>query len=171
MKRWMIVGIATLTLLTVAIMYFLQYKTQSRMQTNSANQGETMTNQEVIQTINITVGEQVLLVDLYDNATARDLVDLLPLEISVRDYGGQEKIGILPRSLNTGDAPASSSAQAGELGYYAPAQALVIYYQNVGKFSGIVPIGKINASAYQLRMLNSGVIKFDKRRNDESGNL
>jgi hypothetical protein len=42
------------------------------------------------------VGDQVFSAELYDNATARDLADQLPLTITVDDLHGLEKTGRLP---------------------------------------------------------------------------
>ncbi len=78
---------------------------------------------------------------LADNATARSLLAHLPLMLSFSDYGGQEKIARLPQSLSTDGAAAASDAPARTIGYYVPNQSLVLYYDDVGRFNGIVPIG------------------------------
>ncbi len=78
---------------------------------------------------------------LADNATARSLLAHLPLTLSFSDYGGQEKIASLPQSLSTDGAAAASDAPARTIGYYVPNQSLVLYYDDVGRFNGIVPIG------------------------------
>ena len=36
---------------------------------------------------------------LYDNPSARDLVSLLPLDLTIDNYGNNEKIAYLPRKL------------------------------------------------------------------------
>lgn len=78
---------------------------------------------------------------LADNPTARSLLKQLPLTLSFSDYGGQEKIARLPQPLSTEGTLTSSDAPALTIGYYVPDQALVLYYDNVGRFPGIVPIG------------------------------
>jgi hypothetical protein len=78
---------------------------------------------------------------LFDNTTGRALVDQLPLTLAFRDHGGQEKIADLPAPLSLEGMPAGSDAEPLTIGYYAPEQALVLYYEYVGRFNGIVPIG------------------------------
>ena len=37
--------------------------------------------------------------------------------------------------------PSGGSAEPGTIGYYAPDQALVLYYETVGYYNGIIPLG------------------------------
>ena len=90
-------------------------------------------------TIDIT-GQSVSGV-LHNNTTARALIDQLPLTLTFRDHGGQEKIADLPAPLSLEGMPAGNDAEPLTIGYYAPEQALVLYYENVGHFKGIVRIG------------------------------
>jgi hypothetical protein len=78
---------------------------------------------------------------LSGNATARFLIDQLPLTLSFSDYGGQEKLAELPGPLSLDGVPAGDDADPLTIGYYAPGQALVLYYEHVGYFRGIVRIG------------------------------
>lgn len=93
--------------------------------------------------ISIAIGDTVIRAELWDNASAHDLVSLLPLSLEFRDYGGQEKLAELPRSLTLAGAPSGSNALAGDIGYYAPAGVIVLYYEDVGYFSGIVRLGRM----------------------------
>ncbi len=81
---------------------------------------------------------------LSSNATARSLIQQLPLTLSFRDYGGQEKIAELPEALSLDGVPAGDSAEPLTIGYYAPDQALVLYYESVGYSRGIVRIGSFD---------------------------
>ncbi|MEW1985905.1 cyclophilin-like fold protein [Pseudarthrobacter oxydans] len=81
---------------------------------------------------------------LSSNATARSLIQQLPLTLSFRDYGGQEKIADLPEALSLDGVPAGDSAEPLTIGYYAPDQALVLYYESVGYSRGIVRIGSFD---------------------------
>jgi hypothetical protein len=55
-------------------------------------------------------GKELATATLKDNATARELVALLPITLMLEDYAGTEKISYLPRKLST----------AGDISYYAP---------------------------------------------------
>ena len=71
----------------------------------------------------------------------RTLLAQLPLELSFADYGGQEKIAGIPMPLALDGMPPGGSAEPGTIGYYAPDQALVLYYDSVGYYNGIIPLG------------------------------
>lgn len=78
------------------------------------------------------------------NAAARSLIEQLPLTLSFSDHGGQEKTAELPEPLSLDGVPAGDDADPLTIGYYAPAQALVLYYERVGYFPGIVRIGSFD---------------------------
>jgi hypothetical protein len=78
---------------------------------------------------------------LFDNATARSLIGRLPLTLSFSDYGGQEKLAKLPEPLSLDGVPPGDDAGPLTIGYYAPGQVLVLYYEPVGYYQGIVRIG------------------------------
>ncbi|PNI09113.1 hypothetical protein CXX84_07205 [Arthrobacter sp. AFG7.2] len=92
----------------------------------------------------IEIDEESVTATLSSNATARSLVRQLPLTLSFRDYGGQEKIAELPEALSLDGVPAGDSAEPLTIGYYAPDQALVLYYESVGYARGIVRIGSFD---------------------------
>lgn len=95
-------------------------------------------------TIDLTVDDRLIPVELNDCSTARDLVSLLPLTVSFEDYGGQEKVGTLPERLTMDGVPSSADPEENDLGYYAPNRKLVLYYSDVGRYDGIVRLGRIS---------------------------
>jgi hypothetical protein len=94
--------------------------------------------------ITIDIDGETVAGTLSSNATARSLNGQLPLTLSFRDYGGQEKIAQLPEPLSLDGVPAGDSAEPLTIGYYAPDQALVLYYERVGYSRGIVRIGSFD---------------------------
>jgi hypothetical protein len=91
--------------------------------------------------IALDTGGRTVAGHLDNNATARSLLDHLPLTLSFRDYGGQEKIAELPAALSLDGAPQRAGADPLAIGYYSPDQRIVLYYDHVDSFAGIVPIG------------------------------
>ena len=79
--------------------------------------------------------------ELDSSATSASLLSQLPLTLPFRDHGGQEKISELPAPLALEGAPEGSDAAPLMIAYYVPEQSLVLYYEHVGYFAGIVPIG------------------------------
>lgn len=78
---------------------------------------------------------------LSGNATARSLIDQLPLTLSFSEFGGKEKHAELPKPLSLDGVPAGDDADPLTIGYYAPGQTLVLYYEHVRHYTGIVRIG------------------------------
>jgi hypothetical protein len=91
--------------------------------------------------ISIRIEGKTVTGSLSGNATARSLIKQLPLTLSFSDYGGQEKLAELPEPLALDGVPAGDDADPLTIGYYAPGQVLVLYYESVGYFRGIVRIG------------------------------
>lgn len=66
--------------------------------------------------VTITVGDRAIEAELNDSATSRDLIAQLPLSLTFRDYGGQEKLATLPAPLSMDGVPRGSAAQANDIG-------------------------------------------------------
>ena len=96
--------------------------------------------------IRVIVEDTVLTGQLWDNATARDLIAQLPLTLTFRDFNGVEKIAQLPRKLSLDGVPAGADPLPRDIGYYAPSGDVVFYYDDVGYFNGIVRIGQFDGS-------------------------
>ena len=108
--------------------------------------------------ITIRLGDREVAAELVESPTGLDLAGLLPLTVTLSDFHGQEKLGRLPRPLSLQDAPRSSGAEPGDIGYYSPSNHLVLYYLAVGDFPGIVPVGRFDADAVaHVRGLADGI--------------
>ena len=91
--------------------------------------------------IHVIVGNDTLSATLDETPAGRDFAQLLPLDLSLSDYHATEKIADLPRKLDTTDAPASYSPEAGDITYYAPWGNLAIFYKPFRTSSGLVRLG------------------------------
>ena len=96
-------------------------------------------------TVRITVANRTITAQLADNPTAQDLADQLPLILTFRDFNRVEKVAELPRPLTMEGVPAGDDPDINDIGYYAPSGDLVLYYGDVGYFTGIVRIGSLDA--------------------------
>jgi hypothetical protein len=81
--------------------------------------------------------------ELEDSASARDLVALLPLELTLRDHYGTEKIANLPTRLSTHGAPDGIDPAIGDIAYYAPLGNMAIFYRDFGYSRGLVRLGRV----------------------------
>jgi hypothetical protein len=100
--------------------------------------------------------DAVLTATLEDSAATRDFVALLPLSLTLRDYGGTEKVSDLPRRLSTRGTPAGVDPEVGDLAYYSPWGNLAIFYRDFGYSTGLVRLGR----------LDSGIEKLGDKRGD-----
>jgi len=109
-----------------------------------------------VTTIRITVGGQTITGELNDTPTAQDLADQLPLEVTLADFNGVEKVGELPQPLTMDGVPAGADPEINDIGYYRPSNGLVFYYGDVGYFNGIVRLGRLSTSNMQLIQRQTG---------------
>ncbi len=107
-------------------------------------------------TIRITVGGETIIAELNDSTTAQDLADQLPVDVTLSDFNGVEKVGELPRPLTMNGVPAGADPDINDIGYYRPSNGLVFYYGDVGYFNGIVRLGQLSAADMQLIRRQTG---------------
>ncbi|MGI5083781.1 cyclophilin-like fold protein [Treponema putidum] len=91
--------------------------------------------------ITITVNGKTLTASLYDNSSARALVELLQkgeVTIDMHDYGNFEKVGDLPVSLPRNDK--QTNTDAGDLILYQGKSFVIYYDKNSWNFT---PLGKL----------------------------
>jgi hypothetical protein len=99
--------------------------------------------------IDINIGGKILTASLADNATARDFVSLLPLNVSMKDLFGREKYGDLPKALSE-SGPKKNTYEVGDIAYWSPDHQFAVYYRQDGESipsPGIIPIAKIDTGA------------------------
>jgi hypothetical protein len=102
--------------------------------------------------IRIKIDGNELAATLIDNATSRDFVSLLPLTLTLDDYGETEKISYLPRKLSTEGAPPGSDPSAGHVSYYAPWGNLAIFRKDFRYSTGLINLGKIDSGVDALNI-------------------
>lgn len=100
--------------------------------------------------LQLHLGASKLWLRLDDNATALDLLGLVPLTLHLEDYAGTEKIASLPRRLTTAGATSGYTPSAGDLAYYAPWGNLAFFYKPFAYSSGLIMLGRLEAGVEQL---------------------
>lgn len=93
--------------------------------------------------LRITVADRILTAKLYDNATARDFVALLPITVNLQDFGGVEKIFYPSQTLTTSERNAVSDPAIGDINCYAPWGNIAIFYGNYSGSRDLIRIGRI----------------------------
>lgn len=124
--------------------------------TASSGQGATAESAKASQLTKVKLtfdgGEAVA--ELYDNPTSRDLVSMLPLTLSFKDYNNTEKIAYPPRKLSTENAPFGLHPSEGDFALFAPWGNLVIYYHDFRYSKDLVPLGHFLSGVEQLAKMN-----------------
>ena len=112
--------------------------------------------------ITVTIGDITLRATLDDSVVGRDFASLLPLELSLSDYHGIEKVADLPRKLDTSGAPARYAAKAGDITLYAPWGNLAIFYKPFPATSGLVRLGAFDGPIDALLRDGAFVARLDR---------
>lgn len=101
--------------------------------------------------VDVTIGE--------DSPGVRDFLSMLPLELTVEEFAGAEKIAYLPRELNYAGSPGSDPVD-GDLIYYTSWGNLGFYYDatGIGYSDATLHIGTYTATEEQLSMLEGGQV-------------
>lgn len=105
--------------------------------------------------IKITLNDAVITATLIDSETARDFISLLPLTLTLENYGDTEKVSDLPRGLSTEGAPAGYDPSVGDITYYSPWGNLAIFIKDFRYSDGLIPLGKIDGSMDALDISGS----------------
>ncbi len=100
--------------------------------------------------IRMTLKDTVITATLIDSKTTQDFIALLPLFLTLEDYGSTEKISYLPKRLSTEGAPPGIDPSVGDLTYYAPWGNMAIFIRDFGYSSGLVLLGKIDSDMKAL---------------------
>jgi hypothetical protein len=114
--------------------------------------------------IECAFSDQVFTATLYDNPSARDLVSMLPLDLTIEDYSNNEKIAHLPRKLTEeGSGPFTSEA-AGDLCYYAPWGNLAFFYAGYRYSSGLIRLGRLDGGVSPLLTRGKFPLRISRAR-------
>ncbi len=91
-----------------------------------------------------TFDHKSLTATLYDNPAARDLLSLLPLDdLTIDDYGHNEKIAYLPRKLTGEGSELFDNEAAGDLCYFAPWGNLALFHAGYRWSNGLIRLGRL----------------------------
>ncbi|MBK8177276.1 MAG: hypothetical protein IPK66_19075 [Rhodospirillales bacterium] len=101
-------------------------------------------------TIEIVSGDRRWTARIDDTPAARDFLAQLPLKLTLKDFGGNEKIADLPRRLTREGAPDAITPRAGDVAFYAPWGNLAIFYGHGHHSPGLVPPGRIEGDVSAL---------------------
>lgn len=119
--------------------------------------------QDYVMKIKITINDtKTITATMEDNSAAQDFLSLLPLSLSLEDYHKTEKVGDLPKKLDTTNVPSGHNPSIGDITYYAPWGNLAIFYKDFGYAGGLVPLAKLDSDPGAFNINGSLNIKIEK---------
>lgn len=125
------------------------------------NQEEIPMTQTKHHKIKVTLGRKEFTATLTDSKTSRDFISLFPLELTLEDYAGTEKIDNLPKRLSTEGAPDGSTPSVGDIAFYAPWGNLAVFYKDFRYSTGLIILGKMDKGIEQLSVSGRVNAKFE----------
>ncbi|WP_297420873.1 cyclophilin-like fold protein [Clostridium sp.] len=95
--------------------------------------------------IRLTIDDKEYAATLNDNRTVEDILNMLPMELTLKRYAGHEYYSSLPQKPSISGVPMTSDAHAGGIYYYDRWSAFTILYGNahIALFE-VVHIGDVN---------------------------
>ena len=100
--------------------------------------------------IAIDFAGQRLTATLEDNPSARELVSMLPLDLTISDFSTNEKIAYLPRKLKALARGPVPDAALGDLCYYVPWGNLAFFYGGYESTRDLVRLGRLDGGIEPL---------------------
>jgi hypothetical protein len=97
---------------------------------------------------------------LYDNTTARDFYAMLPLDLTISDFGRNEKIAYLPRKLTEEGAGTFENEQPYDLCYYRPWGNLAMFYASY-EHTGLIRLGRFEEGQAALHERGEFPLKIE----------
>ena len=146
--------VIAITLIVVIICAFLSSKIifnnkdKKQVSNNTSNnqhikEGENkMNDNEVVSKININIEGQDYILNLEDNPTTRELINLLPLDLNMEELNGNEKYYYLDNTLPT-NSKNPGSIEKGDVMLYGN-NCLVIFYKSFNTSYSYTKIGHID---------------------------
>ena len=95
--------------------------------------------------IRLTIDGKEYTATLNDNRTVEDILNMLPMELTLQRYAGHEYYSQLPQKPSIKDAPMTSDAHAGGIYYYDGWSAFTVLFgdADITPFK-VVHIGDVN---------------------------
>lgn len=125
--------------------------TENATTTNTVPSGETEYESAEGKQIKVTAGEVEVIVTLNDSRAAADLVQMLPLELTLIERNSFAKGMTLPAHLSAEEAT-TREYEIGDFGYWDAGPDLAIFYDDIYEQTvvPVIPLGKAESGAKML---------------------
>ncbi|CAN7264325.1 cyclophilin-like fold protein [Devosia sp. Root413D1] len=111
--------------------------------------------------IHIAFDDQRFTASLEDNASAREFAAMLPLDLTMSDFGGNEKISYLPEKLTALVRGPVPDAAPGDLCYYVPWGNLAFFHGRYESTRDLVRLGRLEGSVGPLLVRGEFAVRIE----------
>ena len=109
---------------------------------------ETDKKEQTTMKVNVQIGAQTFTATLADTTAAQEFAQMLPMTITLDDYGGFEKVGSLGRSLTTSNSQTTTTA--GDIVLYNGSSIVMFYGSNSWSYTRLGKIDDLTGWAVAL---------------------
>ena len=127
--------------------------TPSSPQAEPETTHETDKKEQTTMKMNVQIGDQTFTATLADTKAAQEFAQMLPITITLDDYGGFEKVGSLGKSLTTSNSQTITAA--GDIVLYNSSNIVMFYGSNSWSYTRL---GKIDDLTGWADALGSGSV-------------
>lgn len=115
--------------------------------------------------MNIIIGGTTITATIEDNATGRDFLSRLPLEVTLEDFNNTtEKIFYPTPALDMDGAKRGCAPVPGDITIYAPWKNIAIFCKNWSYSNDLIKIGHIEGDGIEaLRTAGNIKVKFERQ--------
>lgn len=97
-----------------------------------------------------TFADQAFTIRLFDNPTSRDLVSLLPQDLTIEDFSNNEKLAYLLRRLDEGGLADYNDEAPGDLCYFRGWGNLAFFHSDYRYRGDLIRLGSIEGGVAPL---------------------
>lgn len=114
--------------------------------------------------IKITVGNREVTATMKDNVTVHDFLSRLPIEVTMNDYAGAEKIFYPEPAFNTEGTLKGHTPSRGDVDLYAPWGNVALFYKSGSYSSELIHLGRIDGNGIEaFDVAGNIVVKIEKQ--------
>nr|WP_199224843.1 cyclophilin-like fold protein [Falsochrobactrum shanghaiense] len=111
--------------------------------------------------LKLAFADQDFTATLEDNPSTRDLMTMLPLDLTIDDYSTNEKIAYLPRKLTEEGSGRFENEAAGDLCYFAPWGNLAMFYGPYRWSRGLIRLGRLDEGPAPLLVRGKHMLRIE----------
>ncbi|CAN7326506.1 cyclophilin-like fold protein [Devosia sp. LjRoot3] len=101
--------------------------------------------------VRFTFNDLTMMATLYDSPASRDFYAMLPLDLTIENFGPNEKIAYLPHKLTEEGSGPFGNEQPYDLCYYMPWGNLAMFYAAY-KHPGLIRLGRFDEGREALHV-------------------